>query len=181
MNQNRKQELLELARKVIEAKFQNKEYDLEFISREFKEKRGVFVTITKKKELRGCIGFIQPIKSVYDSVKENALNAAFHDPRFTHLKKEELSQIKIEISILTIPQKLDYKDEKNLLQKLQKSKPGVVLEKSGHQATFLPQVWEEVKEAEEFLRHLSWKAGLGVDEWKSAIIYTYTVEKFMEN
>jgi len=145
-----------------------------------KEKQGVFVTLTKKKELRGCVGFIQPIKSIYDSVKENALNAAFHDPRFKPLQKEELKEIKIEISILTVPKRLEYKNEKELLVKLQKSKQGVVLEKNGHQATFLPQVWEEVKEAEEFLRHLSWKAGLGVDEWKSANIFVYEVGKFEE-
>ncbi|MFA6461068.1 MAG: AmmeMemoRadiSam system protein A [Candidatus Woesearchaeota archaeon] len=176
MNPLRQQELLELARKVIE----DKNYNLEFISREFKEKHGVFVTLTKKKELRGCVGFIQPIKSIYDSVRENALNAAFHDPRFKPLQKEELKEVKIEISILTVPKRLEYKNEKELLVKLQKSKPGVVLEKGGHQATFLPQVWEEVKEAEEFLRHLSWKAGLGVDEWKSANIFVYEVEKFEE-
>jgi len=179
MNPNRQQELLILAREVIRAKLENKDYDLDFISREFKEKRGVFTTLTKSGELRGCIGFIQPIKSVYDSVKENALNAAFHDPRFKPLQKAELKDIKIEISILTLPTKVEFKEPKELLQKL-KSHPGVILEKSGHQATFLPQVWQELPDPTEFLEHLSWKAGLTTEAWKSANISVYTVEKFEE-
>jgi len=179
MNPLNQQELLKLAREVITAKFEKKDYHLEFIHSQMKEKRGVFVTLTKKGELRGCIGFIQPIKSVYDSVKENALNAAFHDPRFKPLQKEELKEIKIEISVLTLPTKVEFKEPKELLQKLT-SHPGVILEKSGHQATFLPQVWQELPDPSEFLEHLSWKAGLTTEAWKSAHISIYTVEKFEE-
>jgi AmmeMemoRadiSam system protein A len=144
-----------------------------------KEKRGVFVTLTKNGELRGCIGFIQPLKSIYDSVKENALNAAFHDPRFKPLQKEELKDLKIEISILTLPVKIGFKEPKELLQKLTPHH-GVILEKSGHQATFLPQVWEQITDPIEFLQQLSWKAGLTTEAWKSANISIYTVEKFEE-
>ncbi|MEK6938758.1 MAG: AmmeMemoRadiSam system protein A [Nanoarchaeota archaeon] len=180
MNPTNQQELLKLARETIKAKFTDRKYDLGSIHSEFKEKRGVFVTLTKKGELRGCIGFIQPIKSVYEAVKENALNAAFHDPRFKPLQKEELKEIKIEISILSQPIKVDFKEPLELIKKLKPKHHGVILEKNGHQATFLPQVWEQIPEPEEFLRHLSWKAGLSIDAWKSANILVYVVEKFEE-
>lgn len=168
-------ELLKLARNILESYFQHKDFDLKEISEKFKEKRGVFVTLHKNGELRGCIGYIYPIKSVYESVKENTLNAAFHDPRFSPLKKEELKDIKIEISILSPPELLKYSSAKDLLKKLTK-KEGVVLEKDGRKSTFLPQVWEEIPDKEEFLAHLSLKAGLAPDAWKEAKIYTYFVE-----
>ncbi len=180
MNPFNQQDLLKLAREVIKAKFLNQNYDLEFISREFKEKRGVFVTLTKKKELRGCIGFIEPIKSIYDSVKENALNAAFHDPRFKPLQKEELSEVKIEISILSKPVKVEFKEPYELLKKIKPRHHGVILEKSGHHATFLPQVWEQISDPIEFLQQLGWKSGLTTEAWRSADISVYTVEKFEE-
>lgn len=180
MNLINQQELLGFARKAIASHFSGKKYDLEFVSRALKEKRGVFVSLHKNGELRGCIGFIQPIKSIYDSVKENALNAAFHDPRFRPLSKEELPEITIEISVLSVPAKLEYKDENELIRKLKPKIDGIVLEKNGRQATFLPQVWEQIPDPFDFLRQLSWKAGLSIDAWKSADIYTYKVEKFEE-
>lgn len=172
--------LLTLARKTIENYFQKKDFDLEKIPEEFKEKRGVFVTLHEKGELRGCIGYIFSFKPLYQGIKENALNAAFHDPRFPLLQKEELKNIEIEISLLTPPKKLEFKDEKNLLNKLKLNIDGVILQKSGRQSTFLPQVWEQLPNKTEFLEHLSLKAGLSKDAWKTAEILTYQAEVFHE-
>ncbi len=180
MNELHRKILLDLARKTIAAKFFGKKYELDLIPKEFQAKHGVFVTLHKHGELRGCIGNICPDKSLYEAVKENALNAAFHDPRFPILKKEELKEIELEISILSIPQKVAFKEPKELIQKLRPEIDGVILEKKGHQATFLPQVWEQLPDPFEFLQHLSWKAGLGPDAWKDAAIYTYQAEVFSE-
>lgn len=180
MNELHRKILLDLARKTIAAKFSNKNYELDLIPPEFQEKRGVFVTLHKHGELRGCIGYIFPIKSVYEGVKENALNAAFHDPRFPPLRKEELPELKIEISVLTPPKKLEYKDEADLVKKLCPEIDGVILEKNGRQATFLPQVWEQLSDKKEFLQQLCMKAGLHSDAWKTATIYTYQAEVFSE-
>ncbi|MEW5897335.1 MAG: AmmeMemoRadiSam system protein A [Nanoarchaeota archaeon] len=173
-------ELLKFARKLLENHFNSHiKYDAKELAEKFKEKRGVFVTLHKKGELRGCIGYVYPLKSVYDSVKENTFNAAFHDPRFPPLQKEELKDVRIEISILSPPKLLRYSSAKELLKKLTK-KEGVILEKDGQRTTFLPQVWEELPDKEEFLSHLSTKAGLSPDAWKEAKIYIYFVEAFEE-
>lgn len=171
--------LLQLARRTLQAHFENKKYDLEKIPPEFQEKRGVFVTLHKKGELRGCIGYILPVETIYNAVRQNALSAAFHDPRFPPLEKEELSEIKIEISILSVPEKLEFSSPEDLLQKLTK-KEGVILEKNGRQATFLPQVWESFPDKEDFLEHLSQKADLDLHEWKRAKISVYFAEVFSE-
>lgn len=180
MNTSTQKSLLKLARKVLGNHFLKKDYTLDPLPAELKEKRGVFVTLHKKGQLRGCIGYILPLKSIYDGVKENALNAAFHDPRFKPLAKEELSEIDLEISILTPPQKLDFLNPNELIRKLRPKIDGVILEKNGHQATFLPQVWEDLSDPFDFLQQLSWKAGLSIDAWKTATIYTYQAEVFGE-
>ncbi len=97
--------LLKLARDSI-LNYPNNTYpDANKLSKTLKEKRGVFVTLTINKELRGCIGTIQPIMPLYEAVIKNAESAAYADPRFPPLSKEEFSKLKIEISILTVPVK----------------------------------------------------------------------------
>jgi AmmeMemoRadiSam system protein A len=129
------------------------------------EKRGVFVTLETHGEMRGCIGNIIAADSIYESVVRNAINAAFRDSRFFPLTKEELDDVEIEISVLTTPKDLKFKDYHELL-KLLKPEYGVILENSGYSAVFLPQVWEQLPDKEEFLSHLSMKAGLSADAWK---------------
>ena len=92
-----------------------------------KEKRGCFVTLHKKGTLRGCIGSILPEDRLCDCVQENALNAAFHDPRFSPLKKDELDQIDIEISILTLPREIHFTDGEDLKRQLRPERDGIIL------------------------------------------------------
>jgi len=179
MNKQNQKLLLQLARKTIENHFKRKNYDLESIPAEFKEKMGVFVTLHENRQLKGCIGNIEPIKSLYEGVKENALNAAFHDPRFSKLTEGELKKVHLEISVLTSPRKLEYRSPEELLSKLT-GKEGVILEKNHRRATFLPQVWEELSDKKKFLEHLSLKAGLNPEAWKEAKIYVYYAEVFEE-
>jgi AmmeMemoRadiSam system protein A len=115
-------------------------------------------------------------------IKRNAVNAAFHDPRFAPLKADELDQVGIEISILTEPQPLEYRGSKDLLTKLRPHVDGVILRKGKASATFLPQVWEQLPKPEHFLSHLCRKAGLSADTWEKTQleISTYQVQYFEE-
>jgi AmmeMemoRadiSam system protein A len=147
-----------------------------------KEKRGCFVTLHKAGALRGCIGTIEPTNSLAANVKDNALKAAFGDPRFPPLTARELPQIEIEISVLTVPKELDFTDTEDLLQKLQPGIHGVILSQGWHAATFLPQVWEQLPRKESFLSNLCAKAGLSENAWqdKKTKIKVYEVEFFSD-
>ena len=166
MNEKNKKTLLKLAREVINARLQGKEIELPVkIPAELNQERGVFVTLELDGELKGCIGYIEPITSVYKAVAECAVSAAFHDPRFMPVAGREMERIKIEISILSKPEKLAYKNVDDLLKKLN-DKMGLIIKKGYATSTFLPQVWEDVPDKEEFLNHLCMKAGLNAKEWK---------------
>lgn len=187
LNQKEKSYLLKLARDAIMYCLETgnvlkvAEKDISAISSKFREKKGCFVTLTVHSALRGCIGTLLPVQELYRDVVENAINAAFRDPRFPQVVKKEMEDISIEISVLDIPQKLRYDGADDLVKKL-KAKPGVILKKGFRQATFLPQVWEDLPEVEQFLSHLCMKAGMNPVEWKKGEldIETYGVEKFSE-
>ena len=115
-------------------------------------------------------------------MRVNAINAAFRDPRFPPLSRDELNRIKIEVSILTNPRPLEYKDAQDLLAKLRPGIDGVIIKKGFHEATFLPQVWEQLPRKEDFLTHLCLKAGLDGDAWRRGDleVSTYQVQAFEE-
>ncbi|HLC86778.1 MAG TPA: AmmeMemoRadiSam system protein A [Candidatus Nanoarchaeia archaeon] len=168
--------LTELARKTIEAYFNDEGFVVDNATKlKFKDKKASFVTLTKNKKLRGCIGSLESRKELWKDVQENVINSAFHDPRFMPLKKEELKAIKIEISVLTKPKKIEAKDAESLLDKIDKNM-GLILKKGYQSSTFLPQVWEEIPDKEGFLEELSLKAGLDEDGWKNSEIWYYRVE-----
>jgi len=143
---------------------------------------GTFVTLTIEDNLRGCIGQIYASDPIEKTVKQNALSAAFYDPRFPQLGAKEFNSIEIEISVLSTPERIFYNGTEDLLNKIQQGVHGLILKLGGHTATFLPQVWEDIKTKEEFLMHLCVKAALSTDEWKKGKleVYTYTVEHFNE-
>ena len=144
---------------------------------------GCFVTLTKGGRLRGCIGHIFPREPLYKAVLENAMGAALRDHRFSSVKRAELDEIEIEVSVLTIPEPLEYDSPEDLLQKLRPHVDGVVLRVGQRQATYLPQVWEQLPQKEDFLAHLAEKAGLAPSAWKDpeAAVLTYQVEAFKES
>jgi len=149
---------------------------------ELKENRGCFVTLHKRGALRGCIGTIEPISPLLECVKRNALNAALRDPRFPSVTVGELPDISIEISVLTVPEPLVYRDPEELKNKLEPGHHGVILSQGWHSATFLPQVWEQLPDKTTFLSHLCIKAGLSGEAWrdKQTRIQVYTVIHFSE-
>jgi len=177
--------LLDLARKTIEqALFDetgNIKQDAKWPAL-FDEKRGTFVTLTIGGNLRGCIGHIEPHESLVEGIRVNAVNAAFRDPRFRPLTKAEFKRVAIEISILTDPKPLTYSGGDDLLKKIRPGVDGLIIKKGFQQATFLPQVWEQLPDKQEFLRHLCMKAGLGPNEWQKGDleVFTYQVQAFEE-
>lgn len=176
--------LLKLARDSIVSEFARALLKRKDIPKEVQQKAGTFVTLTKNGELRGCIGIIDPIQPMYRGVAENAKAAAFSDPRFENLSEAELKHIQIEVSVLSVPQKLHVRDVNNLVQFLKASKPGLILEYGNLKATFLPQVWKDLGDPPTFLTHLCLKAGISSDMWKRPEVltfYSYEVDHFSED
>ena len=149
----------------------------------FNQLCGTFVTLKIDGHLRGCIGNLTSSDSLVSGVRRNTINAAFHDPRFSPLSASELDRVTIEISILSNPRPLSYQDAADLLKKLRPNIDGVIIRKQFASATFLPQVWEQLPEPQEFLKHLCMKAGLPADAWQHSRleVSTYQVQYFEEH
>jgi len=172
-------ELLFLARAALEAHFSGKEVEVpEDVREKYGEDGACFVTLTKNDDLRGCIGSLESRQALYLDVIDNAVNAGFRDYRFGALDEDELEEIKIEVSVLTRPSRLEFDGWKNLLGKID-DKMGIILSCGGRSATFLPQVWEQIPDKEVFLEELAVKAGLDREAWKDedCEIEFYRVEK----
>lgn len=143
--------------------------------------KATFVTLTLHGQLRGCIGSLIAHRSFIDDLISNSLSAAFQDPRFTPLTIDEFNKIKIEVSLLTEPKLVDYSNTVDLKSKIHAYEDGIVIRLGNHQATFLPQVWEELSDFESFFAHLGIKAGIGNDPLAHhPEVYTYQVEKIKE-
>lgn len=146
-------------------------------------KQPTFVTLKIAGRLRGCIGSLQAIESIVDGIRHNAVNAAFHDPRFPRLTRKELDRAEIEVSVLSTPEELKYSDYHDLLSRLRPGIDGIIISYGRYNsATFLPQVWDELPQKEEFLSQLCLKAGLDPYAWKKGDlkVQTYQVQYFDE-
>jgi AmmeMemoRadiSam system protein A len=140
-----------------------------------------FVTLRQRGELRGCIGSLQAERSVREDVERNALAAAFRDPRFAPLARAEVAETRIEVSLLSALEPLAAASEREALALLRPGLDGVLLEYGGRRGTFLPQVWEQLREPDDFLAHLRRKAGLPADFWAEELkLSRYTVSKWCE-
>lgn len=140
-----------------------------------------FVTLTQKGKLRGCIGSLEAHRLLGEDIEVNARAAAFNDPRFPPLSETELPDTRIEVSILSEPTPIQFTDREDALRQFRPGIDGIVLEYGPHRATFLPQVWEQLPEPEQFLAHLMIKAGLPAYFWSDGIrLYRYNVEKYKE-
>ena len=137
------------------------------------------MTLTKGGRLRGCIGSVEAYRPLVLDVHYNALAAAFRDPRFPPLSVEEWPHTTLEVSVLSEPEVLHYRDFGDLLEKV-KPGMGLILEHPHGRATFLPQVWEKIPDPVRFLSELAYKAGLppSVYEDPKTTLKHYGVEKF---
>jgi AmmeMemoRadiSam system protein A len=167
--------LLRLAHDSILSAIEKREISLEPPTAHLGEKRGVFTSIYLHRELRGCVGFVFPVESVYRAVAETARAAAFEDVRFRSVAKEEACELKIELSILSPPQTIAAED-------VEIGRHGLLISVHGQRGLLLPQVpvehkWDRVT----FLDQTCRKAGLPSDAWKQgAKIEAFTAEVFGE-
>jgi AmmeMemoRadiSam system protein A len=175
LSEDDKKELKALAKDTIEAAlFSRKDASVD-VSEVLKEKRGAFVTLKKKGELRGCIGYIRGVSPLHKTVRDMALQAAFHDPRFNALEKNEWKDVEIEISVLTPLKKINSIDE------IEVGVHGLYIEKGYCAGLLLPQVATENNfDKTAFLECTCLKAGLPKDayESKDANIYIFSADVF---
>ncbi len=148
----------------------------------FDRPAGTFVTLSREGTLRGCIGTLFATQPIRRSVAENAVNAALHDYRFPPVTAEELGGLQVEVSVLSEPERLLFRDARDLVRRLRPGIDGVILDAAGRRATFLPQVWEQLPRPGDFLSQLCRKAGLPGDCWQQDGIgvRVYQVQKFGE-
>ncbi|MDH3693796.1 MAG: AmmeMemoRadiSam system protein A [Gammaproteobacteria bacterium] len=147
---------------------------------ELRKHHSCFVTLKHARQLRGCVGSVRAKRALAEEVAVNAYGAAFHDPRFGHLRVEELDGLQIEISILSNPEFLRVSSENELVEKLTPGVDGLILSQGGLQGTFLPAVWEKLPQPQDFIRELKQKAGFASDYWsESMVIERYTTESWI--
>jgi len=178
--------LIDIARDAIIEQFTGeKRIDREALVRAhpwLAEKGAVFVTLNEHHQLRGCIGSIIAHEPLIDDLVRNAKAAAFSDPRFSPLRPEELKDIEIEVSLLTSPQRVEYANVADLRRIIRPGIDGVILQLDGHQATYLPSVWEQLPDFDRFFSTLCQKAGLPGNCLEAhPEIYRYQAEKIEEN
>jgi AmmeMemoRadiSam system protein A len=180
LNKEHQQRLLDLAKSSIQHGLQTGrplKINLADFPSELTEHRATFVTLQKHHQLRGCIGMLEAVRPLAEDIAENAFLAAFKDPRFPPLADDEFGELAIHLSILTPAEPVSFTSEQNLITQLQPGIDGLILEEGRRRGTFLPSVWEQLPEPEEFLRHLKQKAGLAADYWSENIrIYRYRTE-----
>lgn len=145
------------------------------------EPAATFVTLMLDGELRGCIGSLEAHRPLKADVRENAIAAAFRDPRFPPLKAHELPRIRVEVSLLTPPEPLAVSCEEELRHRLRPGEDGIIFRVGQRRATFLPQVWEQLPTPGLFMARLKEKAGFPADYWsKDVHIERYGVRKWKE-
>jgi uncharacterized protein (TIGR00296 family) len=159
--------LVKLARRTIEDYVRTeKKPPAPKVGVKLRERRGVFVTLTKHGELRGCIGHPLPTLPLIEAVVDSAVSAAVQDPRFLPVTQDELPDIRIEVSVLTPPELIKVKDPRDYLKHVEVGKHGLIVECAGCAGLLLPQVPTEWGwDVEEFLSQTCMKAGLMPDYW----------------
>ncbi len=170
-----------LAREAIETYLDERKMLQKRLDGVFAEKRGVFTTLTKHGELRGCIGFPYPIKRLDEAIIESAIAAAVDDPRFDPVRLSEMSEIVVEVTVLTPPEKIDVKP-KDLPKYVEIGRHGLIVKMGPFSGLLLPQVAVEYSmDSEEFLSETCMKAGLPPDCWLTgAEVYRFEGQIFKE-
>jgi AmmeMemoRadiSam system protein A len=145
------------------------------------EPGATFVTLTQRGQLRGCIGSLEAHRALLHDVRENALAAAFRDPRFSPLSVEEFEFTSVEVSLLTPAAPMAFRDEADFMAQLRPGVDGIVFQYGRHRSTFLPQVWESLPDSVQFMQQLKRKAGLPPNFWHETVsISRYEVTKWKE-
>jgi uncharacterized protein len=174
-----KRTLLKISRSAIQSALGGKQAQKnQYTNETLNRPSGVFVTLRLRGDLRGCIGYVEPLFPLHQAVQEAAVKAAMEDPRFMPLTNSELAAITIEISVLSPLSPLIDKTA------IETGKHGLVIDAGFRRGLLLPQVATEYGwKREQFLEHTAIKAGLPPDAWKrkEVKLFTFTVEKFEES
>ena len=175
-------ELVQAARKAVTSKLKGEHFEL----KGFEEKAGIFVTIHNypENELKGCVGFPEPIFPLNKALVQAANSAAFSDPRFIPLQKEDLDKIIFEVSVLTKPELIKVKKPEEYKKEIKIGRDGLVAEQNHFRGLLLPQVAPEWNwNVEEFLNHTCEKSGLPSEAWKDTKlvkVYKFQAQIFKE-
>jgi len=177
--------LVKLARQSISSHIDKESMDFkENIKKEFSMLRGVFVTLDERGLLRGCIGIVEAVYPLYEAVASAAVSAAFSDPRFTSLSKQELDRITISVSVLTSPKMINVDEANDYLKQIEVGKDGLLIKGEVNSGLLLPIVAVEQKwDSLVFLEQTCMKAGLAADSWKelsNCKVYKFQTEVFSE-
>ena len=178
------EKLIKVARDSISAFFDGKEYVVpNDVKKEFKEERGVFISLYVQEALIGCIGFPEPIMGLAEGIAIAAKNAAFEDPRFPPLRKEQMKDLRIEISVLTKPKEIEVKEPSEYPKKVKIGLDGLMIRDEFGTGLLLPQVAVEWGwNSKEFLDNACKKAGLEPDCWNNMKrnVYKFQAQVFTE-
>jgi len=177
LNKTQQQPLLALAQASIAYGLEHGRavpVNLDEYARELKVLRATFVTLEIKQQLRGCVGMLEPIRPLVVDIAENAVAAAFQDPRFPPLSTSEYPQLEIYLSILGPTELMQFDSEADLIAQLRPHIDGLIIQDGSYRGTFLPSVWASLTEPDAFLQHLKQKAGLPYDYWSN----TLTVSRY---
>lgn len=177
---------VKVARAIIDSHVKHKQPPSFQVPDRFKRKSGVFVTITTYPgdQLRGCIGYPEPTMPLIDAIKDAAVSASSRDPRFPEVTPSELKSIRVEVSLLTPPEEIKVKKQKELVACVNVGKHGLIMERGWKRGLLLPQVPVEWGwDSEEFLCQTCMKAGLLPDSWlqEGSKCYKFEAEVFSED
>lgn len=150
--------------------------NLESLSTSLRAVRACFVTLEIDHSLRGCTGVLVARRPLALEVNEMTVQSAFYDPRFPPVTKSEVSEIEIEISVLTPPKMLQFERVDDIPQLIRPHIDGVTFRLGNLRSTFLPQVWEQLPDPVQFLGHLSRKMGLSTTGWRQPQIEVETYQ-----
>jgi len=143
-----------------------------------RELGAVFVTLNLEGRLRGCIGSLEPRRSLVEDVVHNARAAAFDDRRFKPVSPSEFPRLDVHVSVLTPLVPLKVESRRELLDILRPGRDGLLVEDPPHRSTFLPQVWESLPDPEDFLGELFLKGGLSRDHWSPTLrFHRYSIKE----
>lgn len=174
--------LVRLARDTIENYFSDSSPSTKEVEH-LNTEQGVFVTLHKRDSLRGCIGQPTPVMPLYKAIMEAAKSAAFQDPRFPPLQKEELGELHVEVSVLTVPELIEANNPEEYKQKIEIGRHGLILQHPAGSGLLLPQVPEEQGwGVEEYLQHICLKAGVPENALKdeNTKLYSFEAQVFSE-
>ncbi|ODS37259.1 MAG: AMMECR1 domain-containing protein [Candidatus Altiarchaeales archaeon WOR_SM1_86-2] len=178
--------LVGLARSVIEEYFGAGKVEIpETLNDILRRKMGVFVSLHTYPghDLRGCIGYAEPVMTLSRGLRNAALSAALNDPRFPRLKADELKNLVVEVSILTPPELMDVGKPEDYLNEIKIGRDGLIVEEGVFKGLLLPQVPVEWKwDVPKFLAHACMKAGLSANAWldPEVRVYKFSGQVFSE-